>query len=131
MKGKWVVVFLIHFWIEDGVLTGPVGLFEREPRADILNNATVRGQAERPLQPAVGPNRICEPIDGAVHCMEIDDASRGSVEELRVQRGWIVDAELLGGNDAQPGKTADNQLVVRWTSKGQVPVFQRLQIFRW
>src|SRR5688572_25030350 len=108
MEDKWVVILLVLIWIDDRMLTFPVGLLEGESGADVLDDAAVWREAEGPLELAFDPNRIGEPIDGAVHRMEIYGASPGSAQEPRVQRGWIIDSKLLGGKDAQSRKTTNN-----------------------
>src|SRR5262249_43503845 len=82
-KFQWVkhkrvrILFICYRW----VLTRPVGLFEGTSLSDVLEYPAVRRQAERPDQRPVGPKRKSEPVNHAMHRVEVDHSATPGLNE--------------------------------------------------
>src|SRR5262245_40084817 len=111
------------------MLARPVGLFKREPLADVLDNPMIGRQDQRSNQGAVGPHGKGEPIDHTVHGVEIDFSTSSGLDKRWRQRGWGVDAEFLGCDDRNAIEAANEQFIIRWRRKIKIAITQRLQLF--
>src|SRR5258707_12704612 len=89
MEWQWVraLVRPARHWL-NRVTTLPVRQFEVERLADVLLDATVRGQAQRADERPVLPNREAQPVDNRVHPVQDNPPARALLAEMVEKIGW-------------------------------------------
>src|SRR4051794_34543100 len=105
-----VIVLGVNRW----AITCPERLLKRQRIADVLHEPTVGRQAQRAAElPIRLPHSESEPVDNAVHRVEIDRASGTYLDEAAIDSGRPVDAQFPRADDSSSGPDGGVDLVVR------------------